>query len=181
MGALFRLAVILVHFWHFSSLTNPNLQKTFMEKARCPLPPRSPLCVTSFGHLAPWPGEGSAEGEAAPPSTCSPARVSPGAWDTPRCSRAFTGPVRAWLPSPAVLSACDSLQDGGESPFPDAPDTSELIAREDVDILPYVSWQQEQQLDALAPPPVSECLSRRTWTLRVRVSVTARGPLSDGM
>ncbi|XP_063451966.1 protein mono-ADP-ribosyltransferase PARP4-like [Pan paniscus] len=36
-------------------------------------------------------------------------------------------------------------RDENESPFPDIPKVSELIAKEDVDFLPYVSWQGEPQ------------------------------------
>ncbi|XP_019507947.1 PREDICTED: poly [ADP-ribose] polymerase 4 isoform X1 [Hipposideros armiger] len=41
-------------------------------------------------------------------------------------------------------------RDGNESPFPDTPNILELIAKEDVDFLPYMSWQEEQ-LDAIMP------------------------------
>ncbi|KAB1267431.1 Poly [ADP-ribose] polymerase 4 [Camelus dromedarius] len=34
-------------------------------------------------------------------------------------------------------------RDGNESPSPDSPDILELIAQEDVDFLPYMSWQEE--------------------------------------
>uniref|UniRef100_A0A2K6MBJ5 Poly [ADP-ribose] polymerase n=1 Tax=Rhinopithecus bieti TaxID=61621 RepID=A0A2K6MBJ5_RHIBE len=36
-------------------------------------------------------------------------------------------------------------RDENESPFPDIPKVSELIAKEDVDFLPYMSWQGEPQ------------------------------------
>uniref|UniRef100_A0A8C6FHE8 Poly [ADP-ribose] polymerase n=1 Tax=Moschus moschiferus TaxID=68415 RepID=A0A8C6FHE8_MOSMO len=35
-------------------------------------------------------------------------------------------------------------RDGNESPSPDTPNTLELIAKEDIDFLPYMSWQGEQ-------------------------------------
>ncbi|XP_037655823.1 protein mono-ADP-ribosyltransferase PARP4 [Choloepus didactylus] len=35
-------------------------------------------------------------------------------------------------------------RDGYESPFPNNPNILELIAKEDVDFLPYMSWQEEQ-------------------------------------
>uniref|UniRef100_A0A8C5ZF85 Poly [ADP-ribose] polymerase n=1 Tax=Marmota marmota marmota TaxID=9994 RepID=A0A8C5ZF85_MARMA len=35
-------------------------------------------------------------------------------------------------------------RDGNDSPFPNIPNIPELIAKEDVDFLPYVSWQEEQ-------------------------------------
>lgn len=41
------------------------------------------------------------------------------------------------------LPICDSIQDGKESPF-NIPNILELIAKEDVDFLPYMSWQEEQ-------------------------------------
>lgn len=34
-------------------------------------------------------------------------------------------------------------RDGNESPFPNTPNILELIAKEDVDFLPYMSWQEE--------------------------------------
>uniref|UniRef100_H0XEX8 Poly [ADP-ribose] polymerase n=1 Tax=Otolemur garnettii TaxID=30611 RepID=H0XEX8_OTOGA len=36
-------------------------------------------------------------------------------------------------------------RDDNESPFPNVPNVSELIAKEDVDLLPYMSWQEEHQ------------------------------------
>ncbi|XP_053420044.1 protein mono-ADP-ribosyltransferase PARP4 isoform X2 [Nycticebus coucang] len=36
-------------------------------------------------------------------------------------------------------------RDDNESPFPNVPNVSELIAKEDVDLLPYISWQGEHQ------------------------------------
>nr|XP_019605170.1 PREDICTED: poly [ADP-ribose] polymerase 4 [Rhinolophus sinicus] len=45
-------------------------------------------------------------------------------------------------------------RDGNESPFPATPNILELIAKEDVDFLPYMSWQEEQP-DAIMPQPPS--------------------------
>ncbi|XP_016059049.1 PREDICTED: poly [ADP-ribose] polymerase 4 [Miniopterus natalensis] len=47
-------------------------------------------------------------------------------------------------------------RDGNESPFPNTPNILELIAKEDVDFLPYMSWQEEHPdtsiLQALSAP-----------------------------
>ncbi|KAM8918887.1 protein mono-ADP-ribosyltransferase PARP4 [Lycaon pictus] len=43
-------------------------------------------------------------------------------------------------------------RDGKESPFPDIPNISELIAKEDIDFLPYIGWQEEQLEDSVAQP-----------------------------
>nr|XP_040137821.1 protein mono-ADP-ribosyltransferase PARP4 [Ictidomys tridecemlineatus] len=45
-------------------------------------------------------------------------------------------------------------RDGNDSPFPNIPNIPELIAKEDVDFLPYVSWQEEQP-EANMPQPFS--------------------------
>ena len=42
------------------------------------------------------------------------------------------------------LPDCYSIQDGNESPSPDIPNTLELIAKEDIDFLSYMSWEGEQ-------------------------------------
>uniref|UniRef100_A0A8C0WCU8 Poly [ADP-ribose] polymerase n=1 Tax=Castor canadensis TaxID=51338 RepID=A0A8C0WCU8_CASCN len=39
-------------------------------------------------------------------------------------------------------------RDGNKSPFPDDPNISELIAKEDVDFLPYISWQETKTTEA---------------------------------
>ncbi|XP_073899764.1 protein mono-ADP-ribosyltransferase PARP4 isoform X2 [Castor canadensis] len=39
-------------------------------------------------------------------------------------------------------------RDGNKSPFPDDPNISELIAKEDVDFLPYISWQETNTTEA---------------------------------
>uniref|UniRef100_A0A8C0QU45 Poly [ADP-ribose] polymerase n=1 Tax=Canis lupus dingo TaxID=286419 RepID=A0A8C0QU45_CANLU len=41
-------------------------------------------------------------------------------------------------------------RDGKESPFLDIPNISELIAKEDIDFLPYIGWQEEQLEDSVA-------------------------------
>uniref|UniRef100_A0A8C0SWD1 Poly [ADP-ribose] polymerase n=1 Tax=Canis lupus familiaris TaxID=9615 RepID=A0A8C0SWD1_CANLF len=43
-------------------------------------------------------------------------------------------------------------RDGKESPFLDIPNISELIAKEDIDFLPYIGWQEEQLEDSVAQP-----------------------------
>ncbi|XP_036108057.1 protein mono-ADP-ribosyltransferase PARP4 [Molossus molossus] len=45
-------------------------------------------------------------------------------------------------------------RDGNESPFPNIPNILELIAKEDVDFLPYMSWQEEHP-DASLPQDLS--------------------------
>ncbi|XP_036893177.1 protein mono-ADP-ribosyltransferase PARP4 isoform X2 [Sturnira hondurensis] len=45
-------------------------------------------------------------------------------------------------------------RDGSESPFPSAPNILELIAKEDVDFLPYMNWQEEHA-DASMPQALS--------------------------
>uniref|UniRef100_A0A8D2D2A3 Poly [ADP-ribose] polymerase n=1 Tax=Sciurus vulgaris TaxID=55149 RepID=A0A8D2D2A3_SCIVU len=45
-------------------------------------------------------------------------------------------------------------RDGNDSPFPNIPNIPELIAKEDVDFLPYMSWQEEQP-EASMPQPFS--------------------------
>ncbi|KAM6157375.1 protein mono-ADP-ribosyltransferase PARP4 isoform 2-T2 [Erethizon dorsatum] len=47
-------------------------------------------------------------------------------------------------------------RDGNESPFPNIPNVSELIDKEDVDFLPYMSWQEDQgEADTIQPLSVS--------------------------
>nr|XP_035953034.1 protein mono-ADP-ribosyltransferase PARP4 isoform X1 [Halichoerus grypus]XP_035953035.1 protein mono-ADP-ribosyltransferase PARP4 isoform X1 [Halichoerus grypus] len=43
-------------------------------------------------------------------------------------------------------------RDGKESPSPNIPNILELIAKEDVDFLPYMSWQEEQPDTSVAQP-----------------------------
>ncbi|XP_045044002.2 protein mono-ADP-ribosyltransferase PARP4 isoform X2 [Desmodus rotundus] len=45
-------------------------------------------------------------------------------------------------------------RDGNESPFPSTPNILELIAKEDVDFLPYMNWQEEHP-DASTPQALS--------------------------
>ncbi|XP_066225211.1 protein mono-ADP-ribosyltransferase PARP4 [Saccopteryx leptura] len=45
-------------------------------------------------------------------------------------------------------------RDGNESPFPNTPNILELISKEDVDFLPYMSWQKEH-LDTSIPQALS--------------------------
>ncbi|XP_034520828.1 protein mono-ADP-ribosyltransferase PARP4 isoform X3 [Ailuropoda melanoleuca] len=44
-------------------------------------------------------------------------------------------------------------RDGKEPPSPNIPNILELIAEEDVDFLPYISWQEEQPDTSVAQPP----------------------------
>nr|XP_020145872.1 poly [ADP-ribose] polymerase 4 [Microcebus murinus] len=47
-------------------------------------------------------------------------------------------------------------RDENESPFPIVPEVSELIAKEDVDLLPYMSWQEEpRDAGVMQPLPAS--------------------------
>nr|XP_008258176.2 protein mono-ADP-ribosyltransferase PARP4 [Oryctolagus cuniculus] len=50
-------------------------------------------------------------------------------------------------------------RDGNESPFPNTPNISKLIAEEDVDFLPYMNWQEKQPGASTAQrlPSVSAC------------------------
>ncbi|XP_012497125.1 PREDICTED: poly [ADP-ribose] polymerase 4 [Propithecus coquereli] len=56
-------------------------------------------------------------------------------------------------------------RDESEPPFPNVPKVSELIAKEDVDLLPYMTWQEERQdASVMQPLPAS---SERDEELRL--------------
>ncbi|XP_014646672.1 PREDICTED: poly [ADP-ribose] polymerase 4 [Ceratotherium simum simum] len=46
-------------------------------------------------------------------------------------------------------------RDGNESPFSNIPNILEIIAKEDVDFLPYMSWQEEQPDSSVTQQPLS--------------------------
>ncbi|EPY87113.1 hypothetical protein CB1_000273064 [Camelus ferus] len=53
-------------------------------------------------------------------------------------------------------------EDGNESPSPDSPDILELIAQEDVDFLPYMSWQEEPRKASTSQGSISYQVSGST-------------------
>uniref|UniRef100_A0A8C2P1B7 Poly [ADP-ribose] polymerase n=1 Tax=Capra hircus TaxID=9925 RepID=A0A8C2P1B7_CAPHI len=75
-------------------------------------------------------------------------------------------------------------RDGNESPSPDIPNTLELIAKEDIDFLPYMSWEGEQpdasrmQVSTLSASsewnqePKRKC--KRKWTKKKHSSLNMK-------
>uniref|UniRef100_A0A8C4PFI8 Poly [ADP-ribose] polymerase n=1 Tax=Equus asinus asinus TaxID=83772 RepID=A0A8C4PFI8_EQUAS len=64
-------------------------------------------------------------------------------------------------------------RDDNEAPFPNIPNILELIAKEDVDFLPYMSWQEKQPDASLGtiphthPNPLLPCLKLKSSELEV--------------